>query len=155
MGRLKNPQLALRLDAAAPGIDWREGAQVPYLGGMLRLRLSAEVHQATLAGDDLLLPLPPEAAPRQIRDGAESWLRGRAAQIIGQAAQDHAARLGRPAPELRLSFSLRGGWAETDGDALRCQWRLVEQSPQVIDTVIARAVAALPPRHQTLDLFAA
>lgn len=155
MGRLKNPQMALRLDAAAPGIDWRDGAQVPYLGGALGLRLSAEVHQATLAGNELLLPLPPEATARQIRDGTESWLRGRAAEIIGQSVRDHALRLNRAVPELRLSFSLRSGWAEADGPTLRCQWRLVEQAPAVIDTVIARAVAALPPQHQTLDLFAA
>ena len=65
-----------------------------------------------------------------------------------------AAWLDRPAPLLSLSFAARGNWVEVqDRDALRCNWRLIEQPLGVVEQAIARAIAALPPEDPCFDLF--
>lgn len=154
------PQLALRLDAEAPdaAARWRDGAPVAYLGGTIVLRLDTRCKEAVLQGEELHLPLPPEATPRQVQDAAESWLRKRALRVIGAQVVMAARHLGRPAPAVSLSFSARGNWTQTVGDGprsdLRCHWRLIEQPQEVIAEVIARAVAALPRAGAAPDLFA-
>ena len=141
---------------AAAGERWRDGAAVAYLGGALTLRLDTSVKEAALAGDELHLPLPPAATPRQVQDAAEAWLRKRAAKIIDANAVMAARRLGRPAPKIALSFAARANWAEAypRSGGLRCHWRLIEQSEETIAQVVARAVAALPAPSAVADLFA-
>lgn len=153
----RNPQLLLRLDAAAPDASerWREGASLAYLGTLLSLRLGGGCKEALQHGEDLHLPLPPEATPRQIQDAAESWLRARALQRLGDEAAGAARRLGRAVPAITLSFASRAGWVQADGrGGLRCHWRLIEQPPAVIGQVMASAVRSLPAEAASLDLFA-
>jgi predicted metal-dependent hydrolase len=155
--KARNPQLTLRLDAAAPdpGTRWCEGAPLAYLGGAVALCLGTEYKEAVLEGGELHLPLPPGASPRQIQDAAESWLRARAQGVIGAQLVLEARRRGRPVPGFSLSFAARAGWVQADGKGgLRFQWRLVEQSPEVIAQVVARALATLPVPGAIEDLFA-
>lgn len=155
--KARNPQLTLRLDAAAPdaGARWREGAPLAYLGGAVTLCLGTEYKEPLLQDGELHLPLPPEASARQVQDAAESWLRARAQAVIATQLVMEARRLGRPVPGFALSFSARAGWAQADGKGgLRFQWRLVEQSPEVIAQVVARAVGGLPKPDAIQDLFA-
>lgn len=154
--RKRQPQLALRLDAETPdpATRWCEGAVLAYLGDFVALRLDTRCKEAVLEGSELHLPLPPEATARQIQDAAESWLRTRALRVITVQAALSARRLGRPVPNVSLSFSARGSWSQADGKGgLRCHWRLVEQPQQVIAEVIDKAVAALPCAEATPDLF--
>ncbi|HTY04807.1 MAG TPA: YgjP-like metallopeptidase domain-containing protein [Rhodocyclaceae bacterium] len=154
--RKRPPQLALRLDAAAPdaGARWREGASLTYLGADLVLRLDTGCKEASLVGGELHLPLPPEATPRQIQDAAESWLRARAQRVISAQVVMAARHRGRSAPAVSLSFAARGSWAQLEENGLRFHWRLIEQPQEVIAQVVARAVASLPRADATLDLFA-
>ena len=154
----RNPQLALRLDADGPdALDgWRDGRVLRYLGGTVTLRVDTAHEQARLEGDQLPLPLPPGAAPRQIQDAAESWLRANALRVVGAQVTMAARHLGPAAPTVALCFAARAGWLEADGKGgLRCHWRLIEQPIEVIADVAAKAVAALPAREATPDLFAA
>ena len=119
------------------------------------MRLDSDLQEATLIGDELHLPLPPEAAPRQIQDAAESWLRSRALRTVTAQLVMEARRLNRPVPALVLSFANRGGWMQADErGGLRCHWRLIEQPQEIIAQVVARAVFALPLPVESLDLFA-
>jgi len=151
------PQLALRLDAAAapdPLAGWCDGRRLPYLGGALTLRLATGRESVERSGDVLHLTLPPEASPRQIRDACEAWLRGEARRCIA-AALDRTGGAHAEPPRWRISFAGHGAWAETDADGrLRFHWRLVEQPPTVLEQVVARALAAIPPTVGSGDLFA-
>jgi len=151
----RNPQFALRLDTAAQDPDkrWHEGAALAYLGGVLTLKLATDRKQARLEGEVLHLPLPPEAATRQVRDAAEAWLRSEAKRILGAAIDRQAERQGCLPPPLHLSFAVRGSWAQSDPKGIRCHWRLIEQAPEIIEQVIARAVATLARPMTTQDLF--
>lgn len=154
---MRDPQLALRLEAEPPvaGPRWGDGALLPYLGESIRLSLDGDCKEARLEAGRLHLPLPPAATPRQVQDAAESWLRAQALAVIGAQLVMECRRLGLKVPACSLSFSSRSGWAQPDDKGgLRFQWRLVEQPPEVIAQVVARAAATLPRPGAIQDLFA-
>lgn len=151
------PQLALRLDCEAPdpGARWRDGTRLPYLGGEIVLALDTRRRTATLEDGVLHLPLPPEATPRQVQDGAETWLRKEAARLLAVCIAVQARRLGRDIPSCSLSFAARASWVQPDGrGGLRCNWRLIEQPMSTIEQAIAPAIAKLPVAGDSGDLFA-
>lgn len=152
----RSSQLTLRLDSASPdpAMQWRDGASLPYLGTQLRLRLDTDRRLAVRDGDSLHLPLPPAASARQIRDGVEAWLRQEAAALIGASMLRQAELLGCPVPRWSLSFSARSSWVTSQPDgSLRCNWRLIEQAPALIDQVLRQALAALPIANATADFW--
>jgi predicted metal-dependent hydrolase len=153
----REPQLALRLDFEAPdpGARWRDGARLPYLGGEIVLALDTDRRTAVFEDGVLHLPLPPEATPRQVQDGAEAWLRKEAARLLAVCVAMEARRAGRAAPHCSLSFAARASWVQPDGrGGLRCNWRLIEQPLEIIEQTIALALAKLPATDAAPDLFA-
>jgi predicted metal-dependent hydrolase len=156
MIKKRPPQLALRLDLAAPdpAAHWRDGARLAYLGGEIVLKLDTQRRTATLEDGVLHLPLPPEATARQIQDGAETWLRKEAARLLAISVAIQARAQGRSVPPCSLSFAARASWVQPDGrGGLRCNWRLVELPLTTIEQVIAAALAKLPPAVEIGDLF--
>lgn len=111
-----------------------------YLGQTLLLVLATDSRAAEQMGDELRLPLPPEATPRQVRDAAESWLRDEALRIFSDCLAKSMPS-GRHSPRIVLSFGKGGDWARREGDLLRCHWRLIEQPLPVVVQVLAKAGA--------------
>jgi predicted metal-dependent hydrolase len=133
---------ARRLDAAR--IVWRDGAQLPFLGRPLRLRLNRQAVGAVLQDDDvLLLGLPAQAAPAQIRDAAQGWLQRQARRLFDERCRVYADQLGVRVTRLGLSSATtRWGSASADG-AIRLHWKLVHFALPVIDYVVAHELAHL------------
>jgi hypothetical protein len=81
---------------ALPRIDWRDGAEVPYLGQPVRVQLGSP--QGTVAFDmqqaALALPLPLQADPQQIKDRVQGWLQGEAKRLFGERLAIYAEKLG-------------------------------------------------------------
>jgi hypothetical protein len=156
----RNPQLPLRLDADTPDKDgcWHTGGTVLHLGVALRLVLDTACRESTRVMDELHLPLPPAATPRQIRDAAESWLRDEAlcnfSAIVAQKSALAGRHGGQPIPPIVLTFGKRSDWVRIENQTLRCHWRLIEQSLPVIEQVLGRALASLQPATVCDDLFA-
>lgn len=155
MRSVRKRQLDLRLDAAAPdaALRWHEGTLIRYLGLPLRLMLSREHVQTCRQGDTLFLPLPPHATPRQIQDSSEAWMRTEAIRYLTRCIAEKSALAIRRQPHLVLSFATRGNWIElldaapasatdmtTEPATLRCHWRLIEQSPEIIDAALNQAL---------------
>lgn len=159
----RNPQLALRLEADTPDSDgcWHAGGAVFYLGDSLSLVLDTSCRESTRMADELHLPLPPAATPRQICDAAESWLRDEALRNFSAIVAQKSALAGRHAPHgvrhvpaVVLVFGKRSDWVRVENETLRCHWRLIEQSFPVIEQVLGRALASLQPAPVCDDLFA-
>lgn len=152
----RHPQLALRLDAAAPDENalWRAGGAIAYLGEHLNLVLDTTARQPTRTGTDLHLPLPPAAASRQIRDAAESWLRDEALALFGRIVEQKSVPAGRRPLRIALAFGKRGDWARQEGEVIRCHWRLIEQPMAVIEQVLEQALTAARQTQGCDDLFA-
>lgn len=132
---------------------WHDGVRFPYLGRMIALRLEADGHEAALRGDELLLPLPPEADDRQIRDRAHAWLQAEAKRVLGSRVDACARRLGLMPPPWQLSFAA-GSWGAVDEECrLRLAWRLIHLSPAEIDGVVAKQLSRLPRQTGMSDLW--
>lgn len=134
---------ARRVQAAR--IEWQNGAQLPYLGEPLVLRLDASVRGPTWAADSrvLTLPLAADATTTQVRDLAQAWLQARAREHFEPRCQHFASLLGVQMKRLRLSSArTRWGSASSDG-SVRLNWRLIHFTPAIIDYVVAHELAHL------------
>jgi predicted metal-dependent hydrolase len=136
-----------RLDAAR--VDWRDGVRLPYLGQTLQVvldphqRVGWVLDEATPGAPCLRLRLPHEAAPTQIRDAVQTWLKREALALFEQRCADYAQRLNVRIARLRLSSAqTRWGSASADG-TVRLNWRLVHFSLPTIDYVVAHELAHL------------
>jgi len=160
----KAPQLALRLGVLPVGAaDWRDGSRVAYLGRELIVRLGTHHGVAEVDGEDLHLPLPPEANARQIQDSAEAWLRQQCIEyierVIAQIRDRQLVPVARCPIRVQLSFAARSPWLAVEGeDTLRCNWRLIELAPAVIEQHAKKALgqlASLCDTNTTADMFGA
>ncbi|MBV8603875.1 MAG: M48 family metallopeptidase [Pelomonas sp.] len=134
---------AARLQASR--IEWRDGAELPYLGGRLRLHLDAARSGVTLdaAAGLLHVGLSPLAEAAQLRDVVQAWLQKQARADFEPRCRAFAARLGVEMKQLRLSSAqTRWGSASAEG-TIRLNWRLVHYAPAIIDYVVAHELAHL------------
>lgn len=126
-------------------IDWRDGAEVPFLGRPVAVRLDAATRGALFDADSrqLRVGLPPAAEPAQVRDAVQSWLQRQARRVFEERCAHYAERLGVRVKRLTLSSAAtRWGSASADG-SIRLNWRLVHFALPVIDYVVAHELAHL------------
>jgi len=147
-------------------IEWRDGAQMPYLGGVLRVVLNPAnagigsrgvFHRGddAISGGVLTLGLPASATPAQIRDATHAWVMRQATQLFTDRLNHFAPLLGVRWLRLSLSnASTRWGSARVDG-AIRLNWRLMHYSPAVIDYVVAHELSHLRVMDHSPQFWAA
>lgn len=134
-------------------IDWREGAELPFLGTPLVLALDPRQRhgggavlqppEAEGAAARLLLGLPHSATPAQLRDTTQAWLMRQARRVFTQRLDHFAPQLGVRWQRLALSSAgTRWGSASADG-SIRLNWRLIHFREPVIDYVVVHELAHL------------
>jgi predicted metal-dependent hydrolase len=130
---------------ALPQIDWRDGAQIPYLGKPVDIALASP--DGTLAFDaaraTLALGLPAHAEDQQIKDRVQGWLQGEAKRIFGERLVVYAEKLGVSYTAYALSSAAtRWGSCSSDGK-IRLNWRLIHFPMSIIDYVVAHELSHL------------
>jgi predicted metal-dependent hydrolase len=161
----KAPWIVRKLDEArlrherqlANRIEWKDAAEIPFLGRPLRLVLdpshgycnaSAALQSSTDPATggpqyNLLLGLPHHADGVQIRDAVQAWLMRQARRIFVERLDHFAPRLEVQWRKLALSSAgTRWGSARSDG-SIRLHWRLVHFRMSVIDYVVAHELSHL------------
>ncbi len=135
-------RLAERTRERPPAFQWREGAELPYLGRNIALALTRSAGTPRLEAG--LLHLPASAAqPARMRETTLGWLKTAALALYRERAEALAARGGMALKEVRLS-SARTQWGScTAGGRIRINWRLMHFAPPYIDYVIAHELAHL------------
>lgn len=139
---------ALRVQQT-PQVDWAQGAQLPYLGGLLTLQL----HPAAPRGCELLavgeghwvlhVPLPVDAPPASVRAQVHAWWLRHARQLLTQRLQRFAPDLGVQWRSLRLTNArTRWGSAKHDG-GIMLNWRLLHFRLPVLDYVVVHELSHL------------
>jgi predicted metal-dependent hydrolase len=128
-----------------PPIDWKEGAQIPYLGKPVSLTLASP--HGTLAFDathaSLALALPGHAQEQQIKDRVHGWLQSEAKRLFGERLSLYADKLGVDFRSYALSSAAtRWGSCSSDGK-IRLNWRLTHFPLSIIDYVVAHELAHL------------
>lgn len=141
---------------AAASVAWADGAELPFLGEPLRVRLqpgalaggllhrlAPEAAAEQGVGHLLSLGLPPQAEASQIRDAVQACLMREAKALFAQRLDHYAPQLGVQWKKLALSnASTRWGSARIDG-SIRLNWRLIHFSLPVIDYVVVHELAHL------------
>ncbi|KND56486.1 Zinc metalloprotease [Candidatus Paraburkholderia kirkii] len=125
-------------------VEWKDGAQFPYLGKTISVSLSAV---GMLSFDDetnvLSLALPALADAQQIKDRVQGWLQSEAKRIFGERLAVYAAKLGVEYRAYALSSAAtRWGSCSSDGK-IRLNWRLIHFPMSIIDYVVAHELAHL------------
>ena len=129
-------------------IEWRHGAEVPFMGRTVQLCVLERGVGRVLGQDipaDQLLPVtvPPGASVTQVRDAAQVWLKKQAKTLFEQRLHHFAPLLGVRWQKLTLSSaSTRWGSARTDGH-IRLNWRLIHLPISQIDYVVVHELAHL------------
>lgn len=129
-------------------IEWRHGAEVPFLGRTLQLcvleRGVGRVHGQDLPPEQVLpVTVPPGASVTQVRDAAQVWLKKQAKALFEERLHHFAPLLGVRWQKLSLSSaSTRWGSARSDGH-IRLNWRLVHLPISQIDYVVVHELAHL------------
>jgi len=129
-------------------IEWRHGAEVPFLGRTVQLcvleRGAGRVLGQDLSPDEVLpVTVPPGASVTQVRDAAQVWLKKQAKALFEQRLHHFAPLLGVRWQKLSLSSaSTRWGSARNDGH-IRLNWRLIHLPISQIDYVVVHELAHL------------
>jgi len=126
-------------------LEWRDGAQLPWLGGHLTLRLaSGERARATRDGGELRVRAP-EADSEAVRRAVVRWYKSVAGDVLSSRVETLAAAAGLAVPKVLISPALtRWGSCNTRRE-VRLAWRLVKAPPDLVDYVICHELAHL--RH--------
>ncbi|CAB3639833.1 M48 family metallopeptidase [Paraburkholderia rhynchosiae] len=130
---------------ALPKVDWKDGAEVPYLGQPVRVRLGSPQGMLAFSANDsaLQVPLPLQADPQQIKDRVQGWLQGEAKRVFGERLVIYAEKLGVNYRAYALSSAAtRWGSCSSDGK-IRLNWRLIHFPLSIIDYVVAHELAHL------------
>lgn len=125
--------------------EWVHGADLPYLGGTVRLCVAVHGQKPDLPEGVQALPLhlPPQASATQVREAAEAWFKGQARTLFEERLRHFAPQLGVEYRRLSLSSArTRWGSARSDGH-IRLNWRLIHLPLAQIDYVVVHELAHL------------
>ncbi|KQU82421.1 metal-dependent hydrolase [Variovorax sp. Root318D1] len=149
---LETRQRHARVEATR--IEWKDGAQFPFMGEPVVIRLDPKHGFASVGGTldasdavggprILRLAVAQNAEASQIRDAAQAWLMRHARRLFIERLDHFAPRLGVRWQKLSLSnAATRWGSASVDG-SIRLNWRLIHFRLPVIDYVVAHELAHL------------
>ncbi len=132
--------------AAKPSAEfvWQDGAQIPYLGRSISLRIQLGKAMPALLNPEantLVLGLSREANPDKIRQRVHTWLQAQAEHEFSQRLQHFAAKMGVTYTQLVLS-SARTQWGSCSSQGvIRLNWRLIHFHPGLIDYVVIHELA--------------
>lgn len=151
--REKRERLTKRMQ---PTIAWEDGAQFPYLGEPLILRISTTQRSGIFFSEDgkeITVCLPPEATEQQLKDRVQSWLQQEAKRIFNERLPIYAEKLNVSYQSMSLSSAAtRWGSCTADGK-IRLNWRLIHFTPEIIDYVIAHELAHLIEMNHSADFW--
>ena len=132
--------LRARLDnVREQAFHWRDGVELPWLGGRLSLALLPPDGRPAVRREAgcLLCAVEPEAVEAVVRH----WYRSQARSFLAVRLAHHAARLDRTPPPLRLSDA-RSRWGSlSPKGVVSLNWRLMKADPEEIDYVICHELA--------------
>jgi len=127
-----------------PPVEWTDGAQLPYLGADITLRLLVGGRNRTSynpATRELSMVLVPGATETLLRERVKAWYQQEAKVLFEQRLDVYAERLGVRYHSFGLS-SAGTRWGSCTADRkIRLNWKLIHFSQPLIDYVIAHELS--------------
>jgi predicted metal-dependent hydrolase len=147
-------KLAVWRDRQVPVQPWVDGAGVPYLGGVLRLRVvPGKRARAELEGPELrVTAVTPDA--EGVRRPVVAWYRRAALAHLAHRAFVFSRLAVLPPPRVLLS-SASSRWGSCNSRReVRLSWRLVKAPPALIDYVVCHELAHLRHMNHSREFWA-
>lgn len=127
-----------------PPVEWIDGAQLPYLGADITLRLLVGGRYRSsfdAATRELTMVLLPGATEHTLKERVKAWYQHEAKQLFVQRLDLYAERLGVHYSSFGLS-SAGTRWGSCTADRkIRLNWKLIHFSLPLIDYVVAHELA--------------
>jgi predicted metal-dependent hydrolase len=129
-----------------PPILWVDGAELPFMGGEITLRLE-EAARSRCVFDPVLRELTVGVVPGlsewQLQERVRIWFQAEAKRVFAERLDVYAERLGVSYSSMALSSAgTRWGSCTIEGN-IRLNWRLIHFSLPLIDYVVAHELAHL------------
>lgn len=129
-----------------PPLRWVDGAQLPYMGGEITLRLQDAARSHCLFdGEARVLSVGVVAglSEWQLKERVRLWYEGEATRLFGARLDHYAVRLAVSYRAFALSSAgTRWGSCTVEGN-IRLNWRLIHYPLALIDYVVAHELAHL------------
>jgi predicted metal-dependent hydrolase len=127
-------------------IAWVDGAELPYMGGDITLRLQ-EAPRSRCEFDPVLRVLTVGVVPGlsewQLQERVKLWFQAEAKRVFAERLDVYAEKLGVSYASMALSSAgTRWGSCTVEGN-IRLNWRLVHFALPLIDYVVAHELAHL------------
>lgn len=127
-------------------VEWVDGAKLPYLGGVLTLRLQeAARSHCTFDADtrELRLGVAPGLVEWQIRERVKLWFQDEARRLFGERLDLYAPRVGVSYNTYAISSAgTRWGSCTVAGN-IRLNWKLIHYPLALLDYVVIHELAHL------------
>ena len=129
-----------------PPVQWIDGAQLPFMGGDITLRLQTAPRSSCVFDPQLrvlTVGVVAGLAEWQLRERVRIWFCEEATRVFAERMDVYAQKLGVSYASLALSSAgTRWGSCTVDGN-IRLNWRLIHFALPLIDYVVAHELAHL------------
>jgi predicted metal-dependent hydrolase len=140
-----------------PPVAWVDGAQLPYLGGDITLRLQPATRSHCVFDPDarvLEVGVVAGLAEWQLKERVKLWFQAEAKRLFVERLDVYAARLGVTYQACALSGAgSRWGSCTVQGN-IRLNWRLVHYPLALVDYVVAHELAHIREMNHSARFWA-
>ena len=139
-----------------PPVEWIDGAQIPYLGADITLRLLVGGRNRSSfnpATRELSMVLVPGATETLLKERVKSWYQQEAKVLFEQRLDLYAARLGVSYSSFGLSSAGTRWGSCTVERKIRLNWKLIHFSLPLIDYVVAHELAHTLEMNHSADFW--
>lgn len=140
-----------------PPVQWVDGAELPYLGGaiVLRLQPAARSHcRFDETARELHVGVVDGLQEWQLRERVRLWLQAQARTLFAERMAAYAPRLGVSYRSLNLSSAGTRWGSCTVGGSIRLNWRLIHFPLSLVDYVVAHELAHLREMNHSPQFWA-
>jgi predicted metal-dependent hydrolase len=140
-----------------PALRWEDGAQIPYMGGEITLRLqpAARSHcRFDADARELSVGVVPGLAEWQLKERIRRWYHDEATRVFGERLDHYAARMGVTYKSFALSSAGTRWGSCTIAGNIRLNWRLIHYPLALIDYVVAHELAHLREMNHSAAFWA-
>lgn len=141
----------------APPVEWVDGAQLPYLGASLTLRLVTATRSSCVFDPEarvLTVGVVPGLSEWQLKERVRLWFCEEARRLFAERLDIYASRLGVVYTSMALSSAGTRWGSCTVGGNIRLNWRLVHYALPLVDYVVAHELAHLREMNHSARFWA-
>lgn len=128
-----------------PCVSWIDGAALPFLGGIIVLRVACGQRAHARLADGELRVAVREHADAHVRRAVVGWYKAAARDHLSRRLLALSQAAGLAAPKLAISSALARWGSCNSRREVRLAWRLVKAPAELVDYVICHELAHL--RH--------